>query len=70
METNPKIVKGTNHGGRGETQQEQGQREGGGQGGKEFQGDELAAERGNSKSRSFLYRRLALSPAYLLWTPC
>lgn len=43
-----KIVKGTNHGGRGERQEEQGQREGEGEGGKAFQGDELVAQRGTA----------------------
>lgn len=46
-----KIVRGTNHGGRGKTQQEQGQRERGGEQEKELQGDELADERGSSKSQ-------------------
>lgn len=49
-----KIVKGPNHGSKGKTQDEQGQTEGRGEGGREFQGVELMAERKNTESKSSL----------------
>lgn len=63
-----KIVKGTNHGGRGETQKEQGQRERGGEQEKEFQGDELADEKRKQQIKKLPLENIC-SFSCLLWTP-